>query len=192
MGLFSSLFGSKPSTEDQRELARKLLNEAAQLSEQGSPGKALKLLAAKARALYPVLGLEGELHPAFAELACRLRAAETSGQVSPASVRLLPWSTWPEPTIGDVIAAAANQNEDVLYCRASSEGRGLDALAEVDALAEFRHKPQVAMIVIGDEHMMFRRSFLTDVARDADPNSEDVGQDLADQAEHSGLQVHFY
>lgn len=192
MGLFSNLFGSKPSTEDQLELARKLLDEAAQLSALASPGKALKLLAGKARALYPTLGLGGELHPAFADLVGRLRANEGSGQMRLASVRVLPWSTWTAPTIGDVIAAAADQNEDVLYCRGSAGGRGLDALAEIDALAEFQREPQTAMIVIGDEHMMFRCSFLTDGASDADPTSEDIGQDLADQAERCGLKVHFY
>ncbi len=192
MGLFSNLFGQKLSPEDQRRLARELLDQVAQVSAQGSPGKALKILAGKAHQFYPMLGLGGELHPDFAELLRRLRAQEGAGRVSLASVRVLPWSTWPAPTVGDVIAAAADQNQDVLYCRGAKGSHGLDALAEVDALAEFQRDSQAAMIVIGDEHMMFRRSFLTDAVRDADPNSEDVGQDLADEAECASLKVLFF
>ncbi len=192
MGLFSGLFGRKASQQEQLEQARKLLEETRQLAASSSPDKALKQLRKGSASLYAVVGLSGELNAAFAELIEQLWARQAPRGHSLPSVKVLSWSTWPEPKIADLHAAAEHMAEDVLYCQAPQESPTQDAFSELEALDTFGQTPDVAMIVIGGENMFFRRDFLLTAAASVDLESEDVGQDLADHAKAMGKQSLFY
>ena len=192
MGIFSGLFGKKLSREEQLDQAGKLIEETRQLAGSSSPAKALTHLRKGARPLYPVVGLKGELHSAFSELVEHLWAQQAARNGRLPSVKVVPWSTWAEPKVGDLQAVATDMEEDILYCLAPLHTRTQDALSELEALDTFANDPETVMIVVGDENMMFRRDFLLTTDQGVDLQSEDVGQDLADHAAALGKKAEFY
>jgi hypothetical protein len=192
MGLFAGLFGKKLSRQEQLEQAAKLMEETRQLASSSSPKKALKHLRKESRPLYSVVGLEGELHPAYAELVEHLWAQQAPRSGRLPSVKVVHWSTWAEPKFGDLHDAASRMEEDLLYCLAPLDTRSQDALSEIEALDTFANDPEIVMIVIGDENMMFRRGFLIDALQGTDRESEDIGQDLLDHAGRIGKKAEFY
>ncbi|TVQ37210.1 MAG: hypothetical protein EA370_07105 [Wenzhouxiangella sp.] len=191
MGFLSSLFGGKLTEQEQVQRAHGLLDEVRPMADQ-SPAKALRRLRSGLKPCYEAVTFDGLVHADFRQLVQPLLKQKDSPAYQLPSVRIVPWSTWSEPRIGDLTRLAGEMGEEVLYCRAAAGRSARDAVAELEALDTFASKEQVAMIVIGDEDMLFRRTFLVDAARGTDLQSEDVGQDLADYATRQGLSAEFY
>ncbi|MDZ7842642.1 MAG: hypothetical protein U5R46_17725 [Gammaproteobacteria bacterium] len=191
MGVLASLFGGKLNEQEQVQGARALLDEARSVAAL-DPEKAIRKLRRDLKRHYQAVTFDGLVHAQFRELVQPLldQAASHADQLP--SVRVTLWSTWNDPMIGDLTQLAADMKEDVLYCKAPAARGTRDAVAELEALDTFARNDQVAMIVIGEEDMLFRRSFLVEAAGGTDPQSEDVGQDLADFATKRGLKTESY
>lgn len=191
MGIFGSLFGGKLTEQEQVQGARALLDEVRPVAAQ-VPRKAIRQLRRGLKRYYQAVTFDGLVHAQFRELVQPLLEQPGSHVDQLPSVRVTLWSTWNDPMIGNLTRLAAGMKEDVLYCKAPAARGTRDAVAELEALDTFARNDQVAMIVIGEEDMLFRRSFLVDAADDTDPQSEDVGQDLADFATKQGLKTESY
>lgn len=78
---------------------------------------------------------------------------------------------------------------EVLYCTAPESRSCCNAVFELEALRCFAEDPSTVMATIGEEDMMFRRSFLLEASQALDPDAEELGQEFLDYAETIGKRV---
>jgi len=186
MGLFSRILGETLSEEEQVRQAQVLIQEVQEMSAR-SPQKGLKILRKRAKPLYEVLGIGGQVHKAFRELVQTLWSRNT---VRPnpnlSTVEPLPWSTWQNPTLQDLQAKARGMVCDILYCKAPKSRSCKNALAELEALRYFANDAKIVMAIIYEEDMLFRKSFVMEAAEVLDPNLEEIGQGFIDYARQTG------
>ena len=189
MGFFSNILGKTTSKEKQLLQAGALLREARETSAY-SPKKALQMLKKQGRTLYDAVGIGGELHREYVQLVEEVLAMETL-ESSPAlpTVEVIPWRTWHNPKLQDLYAMARDMGSDIMYCRASGSRSCNNAFLEVEALRFFASNPSVVMVIIQEENMMFRKSFLLEAAETLDPALEEIGQELADYARQTGRKM---
>lgn len=91
------------------------------------------------------------------------------------------------PTLADFLAAGRSESADAL-CLAWTEPAQQDPWAQVEALRILREEPEVALVLVGEECLIARRAFL--LAFDPKhPESEEISQELIDEAKATGWQV---
>ena len=190
MSLFGSLFGGSKalSEEKQRELASSLLQEAESLAR-GNPKKAIGLLARKGKPVYELWRLGGELHGEFRALVEKTWTREGHGElIDSAAVLVIPGENDTYPTVGELVEKAAASEAEVVYLPPPLKRSPRNAVAELEAL-RYLVDPEVGMVIVGEEGMFFRGTFVLAAGKKVDPNSEEVGQDLMDEAQARGLKV---
>ncbi len=189
MGFFSNILGKKTSKEEQVRQAGALLREVKETSAH-SAKKALQMLKKQGKTLYKAVGIGGELHREYVQLVEEVQAMETL-ESSPAlpTVEVVPWSTWNNPKLQDLNAMARDMGSEIMYCRAAGSSSCNNAFLEVEALRFFASDPSVVMVIIQEENMLFRTSFLLEAAETLDPALEEIGQELADYARQTGRKM---
>ncbi len=186
MGFFSKVLGKAPSREEQVLEARTLLREAREASAY-SARKALQMLKKQGKTLYDAVGIGGELHREYMQLVEDIRAMQTAESSPPLpTVAVVPWNTWQNPMLQDLSESARHMGSDIMYCKAPGSRSCNNAFLELEAIRFFASDPRVAMVIIKEEDMMFRKSFLLEAAEALDPTLEEIGQDLADYARQTG------
>ena len=80
---------------------------------------------------------------------------------------------------------------DILYCKASKSKSCRDAFAELEALRWFSKDPKIVMVIIYEEDMLFRKSFILEAAEVLDPNLEEIGQEFIDYTEQTDRKTLF-
>ena len=188
MGLFSG-FSGRPSQEENIERAEAFIGEVKNKARQ-SPSKALKMLRKGAHKHSQALGMGGKVHHAFRELALELLATQfdTSPSRLP-TVKVVPWDTWQHPQLKDLQSEAATTDKDILYC--PTERKRANPFSEIEALLSLATDPELVMVVINSENMLFRKPFLLEAAATLDPTLEEIGPELADYAANSGKKIRF-
>ncbi|MEW6668447.1 MAG: hypothetical protein AB1512_24810 [Thermodesulfobacteriota bacterium] len=184
MGLFSR--SETLSEEEQVRQAQLLIIEMRQVSTH-SPEKAIKLLRKRAKPLYEALSFHGRVHEELKQLIQAIWSRDPAQAVTELpTVETIPWSAWKEPKVRDLHAKALGMVCEILYCRGRESRSSNDAVLELEALRYFAMDPNTVMAVIGEEDMMFRRSFLVEASQQLDPDSEELGQDFMDHARRTG------
>ena len=189
MGLWKTIFGGggNLSEEEQREQARAGIVQVQEICL-ADPKKALKSLRKLGKQFHDLLRLQGELHGEFRRAAVeawsRTGGVWVGGELP--SVKVVLWSTWPEPKIKDVLALAQQVDEDVIHLAAPPERSHRDALAELEGLAVLAGEKQAALVTVGEEDLIARRSFLLEACSSINPDYEEIIQDLLDFARDHG------
>jgi len=197
MLILEFLFGRKKnktlSEERQKELALSLLQEAKTLALK-NPKKAIALLEKKGKDVYSVLRLGGVMNRELCDLVEKIYASLGENYYIPSlTVEILFWgSNWRESTtMKDLLEKTQSTEADILYCTLPPEQNShRNAIAELEALQLFS-VPDTAMVVIGEEDILFRRSFILRAGPLLPPDSEEIGQDMSDQATALGLKVYY-
>ena len=190
MGLFSSSSG-RLTEEERTARAESFIGEVREKARQ-SPSKALKMLRKGAQKHSQALGMGGEAHHAFRELALELLAAQSGTSVSRLpTVQVLPWSTWQNPQLKNLQSEATATDKEILYCLARDRGREGNPVTEIEALLLLAGDPELVMVVINEENMLFRKSFILEAGAALDPTLEEMGPELADYAASTGKKVRF-
>jgi len=189
MGLWKSIFGGADnmSEEERREQARAGIVQVQEICL-ADPKKALKSLRKLGKQFHDLLRLQGELHGEFrkaaAEAWSRTETAWAGAELP--SVKVVLWSTWPEPKIRDVRALAEQVDEEVINLAAPPDRSHRDALAELEGLTVLARDKQVAFVAVGEEDLIARRSFLLEACSSINPDYEEIIQDLSDFARDHG------
>jgi hypothetical protein len=185
--------GSRSRAEDDDGATRKMLDEARLFLQEvdqvafHKPKAGLKLLRRKSRVCHDAIQLGKPLHDRFRTLVLSIKSRmDPDGAPSTLpSVRIIPWEE--APTLGDLVSAAQTLQEEILYMQPSNPRRDAAPLAQIDALSEFAKDQKLVMVVIGDETMVLRKSFILTAGQSLDPRSEEIGQDLYDLATEQGF-----
>ncbi len=190
MALLKKLFGGDgpESEEDRIRQARSALDAA----RTEPPDKAMKSLRKHGRTFYGLFGVGRELHGEYlnAVAAARERGASEATRPPP-RIEMLPWTTWDDPMMKDLTATARESDAELLYITGVDAKGPLDAMLEVDVMGQFNDNDRLAMVILGEENMMFRRSFLLAASENVPPEAEELGQDLLDYARRAGLESEF-
>lgn len=193
MAFLKSLFGKSGDAQEQEKKARETLESLSEGLPQ-NPQSLLKQLEKIGRQFYECFGLGKSLHDdyrqALIEVEKRLPASELSPYPFP-TVEVIPWETWQYPTLGNLVEQAEKAVPEILYLTAPLKRSHRNTLAELDALRLFSKDPRIGMVVIGEEDMMFRREFLHEAGQRISPDTEDIGQDLADFASSNDWESRF-
>lgn len=186
MGLLGKLLGNKApvSPEERQQQARELLSQVEALATT-SPEKARKLLAGKSLPYYELLCIDGELHQELRQVARSLWTKPPPIDAWPA-VEMLPWATWHEPRVTDVIARARASQAGILYCRPPRKRAEKNVVAELEALRAFAGDERLVMLVIGEEEMFFRCTFLIENAARLQGDREEVADEVEQTARKLG------
>lgn len=192
-GADAILAGSGPGAAEEQAGTRRMLDEARLFLQEADqiafhkPKAGLKLLRRKSRAYHGAIKLGRPLHDRFRTLVLSIKSRmDSHGAPSTLpSVRIIPWEE--TPTLGDLVNAAQQLHEDILYMQPSNPRRDAGPLAQIDALCEFARDQNLVMVVIGNETMLFRKSFILTAGQSLDLQSEEIGQDLWDLATKQGL-----
>jgi hypothetical protein len=102
------------------------------------------------------------------------------------AVRVVLWSTWPEPKMRDVRSLAEQTSEEVIHLAAPPARSHHDALAELEGLRLLAQDERAALVTVGEDDLLARRSFLLEACAGLAPESEDIGQDFFDFAREHG------
>ena len=185
MGFFRD---RKPlSEEEQRELVTSLLREAEALAL-GDPKKAIATLRRKGKPAYDVLRIGGAMHGEFRAFVEKTWARLGRCELLPSSaVEVICWDAWKDPTVRDLADRAQMTEAEVLYLTPPPKRSPRDATAELEAL-RLLAALEMAMVTVGEEGMFFRRSLILEAGKCL-PDSEEIGQDMMDQAKALGLKV---
>lgn len=187
------LAGSRSRAAEDEAGTRRMLDEARLFLQEADqiafhkPKAGLKLLHRRSRAYHDAIKLGEPLHDRFRTLVLSIKSRmHPDGAPSTLpSVRIIPWEE--TQTLGDLVKSAQQLHEDILYMQPSNPRRDAGPLAQIDALCEFAKAPNLVMVVIGDETMLFRKSFILTAGQSLDPHSEEIGQDLWDLATTQGF-----
>ncbi len=188
MSLFESLFGKKLHGPELRVQAAAALQEI----EKGSPlspDAVLKSLRKKQKPFYAFWRMGGEMHAEFRRVAQAALDRLAPVEILPAhEVAVVPWETWETPTVGDVLRKAFGAEATALLLSAPEKRSHKNALAELEALRVLAN-PDVVMVMIDEEDLLVDCAFLRALEGRIDPETEEVGQDLADAAKALGYTV---
>lgn len=169
--------------------AREILLEAQRLAWQGAPD-ALDQLGHAARHDYALFGIGRPMHEEFLETVQRLwQAAGRTELPALPTVERVPWSTWIEPTVGDVYRHARGADAEVLYLVDERSLLQKDPLHEVEALDLIARHPALAMVMLSENDLMVRRTFAEAAGGTLDLSSQTVSADLDEYAGLVGLLV---
>ena len=190
MPIFKNLFGGKEAIPEdrQREPAVSLLREA-EAAALVDPEKAVAMLSRKGASLYDVLRIGGTMHRQFR--ACVEKAEARLGRcdaIPSAAVEVVCWDNWEFPKVSDLVEKARMTEAEILYFTPPPQRNPRNAMAELKALRLFA-APDTTMVTVGEEGMFFRRSFILEAGKRLPSDSEDIGQDMMDQAVALGLKV---
>ena len=184
MGLFSR--SETLSEEEQVRQAQALILEMMQVSTH-SPEKAFRILRKRAKPFYKAFSFHGQVHEEFRHLIQAIWSGDPAQAVTAfPTIETIPWSTWKDPKVRDLHAKAIDMVCEILYCTAPESKSCNNAVFELEALQCFAKDSNTVMAIIGEEDMMFRKSFLVEGSQGLDPYSEELGQDFLDYAERIG------
>ena len=189
MSVLSKLFGGKPAPteEEMIEEMRDLLHEAEQLAVQ-DPKAAMKLVRRKSKRLQDVIKIGRPMHNEFRNAVLPIMSQAGSGP----AVTELPTATrvpWEQAlTIGALGEMARTVEGEIIYLVPSDPRLDANALNQLQALYQFAGNPNLAVVVVGGETMLVRKSVAVSAAETIDPESEDVGVDVMDFAKSQHLE----
>jgi len=190
MSFFKKLFRNTAplSEEGQRDLAVSLLKEA-EAAAPCNPAQALATLARNSKPAYDLLRIGGAMHGELRAFVERNWLRLGTGKHVPSStVEVICWAAWEYPTVRDLSQWAAKAQAEILYLAPPPKRNPRDAIAELEALSLFV-APDTAMVTVGEEGMFFRRSFIVEAGKVLSIESEEIGQDMLDQAKALGLKT---
>jgi hypothetical protein len=193
MGFFKKILGGESGMPegDERQRAKNLLQDVVSLSKQ-DPKKAMKKLRKEAKPFYGVLRIGEPLNSWLQGVMVSIWERESGGKaLTLPTAEAVPWSTWGDLKMSDIMSKAMEIDKDVLYCTAEKSRSLRDAIGEIEALRLFADDEKVAMVIIGEKDMLFRKSFLMRASQAVKPDSEDIGQDLMDYAKKIGLKTEY-
>ncbi len=163
------------------------LAEVSRLAETDPPaaGKSLRRLLKASPAAFAI----GGAHAAdLARVVESLDARSSAGTAAPLPSCVLAGAQGaPVSTLADFLAAARSETADAL-CLAWTEPAQQDPWAQIEALRILREEPEVALVLVGEESLIVRRAFLLTVDP-KHPESEEISQELIDEAKAAGWQV---
>jgi len=190
MGFFSKLRGGNDSAPpaDQAQVAANVLVKVKQLLDTDPPA-AEKLLRTQAEKFRAQFGIGTALHESFRDLVFTIWRARDP--VAPAfilpSYRLNSWKGL--ETFDQVIMAAREMNEEVLYIAPDFPGQDATPLEQLEALADFSRDLHMVMVFLGEEILLMRRSFILEAAGAVGPEVEEWPMEMAELAKKRGLVV---
>ena len=102
-------------------------------------------------------------------------------------VEIIPWETWKNPSLGDLFSVANQAECEIIYCTGKDSRSLHDPVFELDALRKMGDDEALVMVIIGEEDMFFKKTFIQRASYSLDPQHEDIGQDLLDFTSEIGL-----
>lgn len=189
MSLLSKLFGGKPAPTEEEMMGemRDLLREAEQTAVQ-DPKAAMKLVRRKSKHLQDVIKIGRPMHNEFRNALLPIISQAGSGP----AVTELPTATrvpWEQAlTVGALGEAARAAEGDIIYLEPSNPRLDATALNQLQALYQFAGNSNLAVVVVGEETMLVRKSVAVSAAETVNPESEDVGIDVMDFAKSQRLE----
>ncbi|MGC9366447.1 MAG: hypothetical protein ACP5FK_05330 [bacterium] len=173
--------------------ALKLIDEFNQ-NFRSNPQKTWSKFHKQSKKYYPFFCLNGSLNRQFKQaMEIKWKEEGLPLPVKLPSVEIIPWKTWNNPKLGDLFSSASQTECEIIYCTAPDSRSYHDPVFELDALRKLGDDENLAMIIIGEEDMFFKKAFVQRASCCLNPQHEDIGQDLLDFASEIGLKcVQYY
>jgi len=189
MSVLKKLFSGKPalSEEEMIEEMRAVLRDAEQIAVQ-APKAAMKLVRRKSKHLEDVIKIGRPMHNEFRNAVLPIMCQAGSGPpvTELPTVTRVPWEQ--ALTVGALGETARTVEEEIIYLGPSDPRRDADAVNQLQALYQFAENPNLAVVVVGEETFLVRKSVAVSAAETLDPESEEVIVDVMDFAKSQGLE----
>jgi len=186
MGFLSEILSRKTGENSRDHSPENVLDIIRQLARE-NPGKALRQLRKAGIRRYEDFGFNAIAWESYAGLHAELTAV-TPEEISCVILR---WSMWDQPTVGDLIEAAREIKEELVYlCGDPGKRYAPSAADDAAALHLMASEGICPMVLLGDDDLLVRRQFLIRIEPVIDPRTEDVIQELIDAATQVGLKTY--